>query len=341
MNLPTTMNVPTTRRWVLGVDGGGTKTVAQIATFAGDSAPSTASLNLRVYATGTSGPSNPNRVGWDVALENLQDAITQALAQVATRSISAADIQASCIAVSGVGTEADRNQLRQWVQQFDWGQQSIVTDDGRVILQAITSGQVPYAVALISGTGTLAIGSNANGRVCRSGGWGEQWGDEGSGQWLATAALRQVTRWMDRRADGDEFSAAILDHLQLTDDDSFRLWLRRVQPESPVLRELAPLVQRLADAGNPTAIALRNQAVMALVELVTSVLNQLEYDARHEAEPIQLALTGGWLTSDEQLSNQLLAQLSDSVGSLFEVHEFKEPVDCAIQCALRVAIERA
>ena len=53
-------------------------------------------------------------------------------------------------------------------------------------------------INIISGTGSISYGEN-NGKSARCGGWGEIFGDEGSGHWIAREGLNIYTKMSDGR----------------------------------------------------------------------------------------------------------------------------------------------
>jgi N-acetylglucosamine kinase-like BadF-type ATPase len=54
-------------------------------------------------------------------------------------------------------------------------------------------------VLLIAGTGSIVIARNAAGQMCRTGGWGPVFGDEGGGFWIGREAVRTALRAEDSR----------------------------------------------------------------------------------------------------------------------------------------------
>lgn len=322
-------------RLVLGVDGGGSKTIAKVVSVTTRSDDPGALGEAQVQAIGMAGPSNPNRVGWETAQGNLSRAIDGAISQLDEGANDRVPtIDRAFLSVAGLGTEPDQNRLRRWARPFPWARSLTVSDDAQVILRSIECAQVPFALALIGGTGSVAFGTDKRGQITRCGGWGEQWGDAGSATWLANESLRKVTQWCDGRATCEKFSRAVLNHLGISDCDAFRIWLRRVRPDSPIVRDLALLVRRLADEGDPTADALRLQAASALARLVECVTDQLGVSS-DESASYQLAMTGGWLVSDLRLQESILSILGDKVGKPWSVHRIERPVDCAVSCAIR------
>src|SRR5258707_496529 len=54
-------------------------------------------------------------------------------------------------------------------------------------------------LAVVAGTGSIALGRDARGATARSGGWGHLIGDEGSGYDIGRSCLQAVTRAADGR----------------------------------------------------------------------------------------------------------------------------------------------
>src|SRR5512146_2632918 len=80
-------------RFVVGVDGGGTKTAAAVV---GD--------DLGVIGTGVAGPSNYRSVGMEASSQSIQEAVSHAL-RVA--EVPLGQVEAICMCLSGFDTELD------------------------------------------------------------------------------------------------------------------------------------------------------------------------------------------------------------------------------------------
>ncbi|SFU45027.1 N-acetylglucosamine kinase [Alicyclobacillus macrosporangiidus] len=148
-----------------GVDGGGTKT--QLMMVDADSAQG---------VTLSGPPANPNTVGWQRAVETVLE-----LLQTGLREMQAApkDLVAICAGMAGVDRPNDREQ---WSLALRDGFPSAaieVVNDALPVLSAGTEGR--SGVALIAGTGSIAVGEDEDGRIARAGGFGYLLGDEGSG----------------------------------------------------------------------------------------------------------------------------------------------------------------
>ena len=170
------------RDLVLGVDGGGTKTRA-IITDARD----------RALGEGTSGPSNPLRVGIANAAIAIRDAIDKACAAA---GVQRADIVAAEIGLAGVRRGDLRLRMREALSGLRIHLIEVVTD-ADIALFGATNGEP--GVVIIAGTGSVCCGINANGKRVYAGGAGPLAGDEGSGLWIARRALQAVARAGDGR----------------------------------------------------------------------------------------------------------------------------------------------
>jgi N-acetylmuramic acid 6-phosphate etherase len=188
---------------VIGVDGGATKTVAWLAPR-GDGAPP--------LGVGTAGPGNPRSVGFAEAERQVDLAIASAFADagLARRPVTVAGL-----ALAGAGRADERDRIQAWAERIGIATRVLVTDDVESVLAAGGDGE-GSAIALVCGTGTVALGKNAAGAVDRAGGWGYLLGDEGSGYAIATAGLRAAVRAADGRAHRTALTEAFLAHFGVT-----------------------------------------------------------------------------------------------------------------------------
>jgi glucosamine kinase len=166
-------------RFLLGVDGGATKTLAAV-------------LDLEEGAVhlGHGGPSNEDAVGAGSAVQALLVAAEQA---IAAAGIAADRLGAAVLAIAGTDTAAIASSVRS-ARTDSW----LVVNDV-VAAWATATGGGP-GVAVISGTGSNVFGVGPDGRGWRAGGWGHLLGDEGSGYWLGIESIKAALR--DREASG-------------------------------------------------------------------------------------------------------------------------------------------
>ncbi len=168
-------------RFVLGIDGGATKTLAALL-----------DLERGTLHLGQAGPSNEDAVGTRAAVQALLEAAEEAIGRA---GIEGERLDAEVIALAGTDTDAVARHVRA-ARSEDW----LVVNDV-VAAWATATGAQP-GVGVISGTGSNVFGVGHDGRAWRAGGWGHQLGDEGSGYWFGNESIKAALR--DREASGPE-----------------------------------------------------------------------------------------------------------------------------------------
>ncbi len=182
VELPPALSAPTPRedaRWLLGVDGGATKTLAAVL-----------DLETRSLHLGHAGPSNEDAVGAEAAVAALTGAARAALEGA---GVTEQELHAIVAAVAGTDTASIAGHIR-----AACGEGWIVVNDV-VGAWATATGGAP-GVGAISGTGSNVFGVGEAGNGWRTGGWGHVLGDEGSGFWLGSESIRAALK--DRDASG-------------------------------------------------------------------------------------------------------------------------------------------
>jgi N-acetylglucosamine kinase-like BadF-type ATPase len=169
-------------RFVLGFDGGGTKTDCVLMDEAGT-----------VLARSMAGPSNPLRVGFGAALASIRDAAQQAIVQAKLPGDSKA--AAVCAGLAGAGPAESAEKIRALLAaEFAEAKVQVCTD---LDLALAATGDGP-AIVLLAGTGSFAVGRNAAGETARAGGYGSQIGDEGSAYDVGRRAVLTAMHENDR-----------------------------------------------------------------------------------------------------------------------------------------------
>jgi glucosamine kinase len=256
VQLPTVLSQAQPRsdaRYLLGVDGGATKTLAAVL-----------DLELRALHLGHGGPSNEDAVGAQAAVHALLGAADQAIEQA---GIGAEQLGAVVLAIAGTDTEAIAANVRA-ARSDAW----LVVNDV-VGAWATATGAAP-GVAVISGTGSNVFGVGPDGRAWRAGGWGHLLGDEGSGYWLGIHSIRAALA--DREASGP--ATALSDAVAaFFDAPSVEAAANRVYSKPLSKGEIAAFAvetSRLADAGDAVSRELYALGARELATQITAVIAQ-------------------------------------------------------------------
>jgi len=238
----------------LGIDGGGTKTTCVV----GD--------DNAVLDSATAGGSNIIRSGQAQARESLHQAIRKACtaAQVDPKTVAA-----TCIGVAGAGRREVSDTIRRLISEVVSGPIEVVGD--MVIALEAGFGDGP-GVIVLSGTGSIGYGRNAEGSTARAGGWGFAISDEGSGHWIGRAAIAAAVRSQDTKR-STELLPAILSAWKLTTIDDL---VRKANASPPPdFSGLLPTVLSTAEAGDDLAGSVLTQAGRELAGLAKTVIGQL------------------------------------------------------------------
>jgi len=298
-------------RFVLGLDGGGTKTECVLMDEAG-----------LVRAEGRSGPSNPMRVGFGGALAAVCEAGRTAIQNA---KLSPEDICVVCAGLAGTAQPESQRKMKKLLAEEFPGQVVHVCTDLDLTLEATGEGR---AIVLIAGTGSAAVGRDLSGQVIRVGGHGPLLGDEGSAYDVGRRAAIAALRACDRGLADSPLAARILRDLRAVDWEDLQLRVYRVPDE--VFPRIFPVVTAAADEGDSTARALLQNAAGELAGLVVDLMERLEL----KDEKFLLVKSGGMVGRSEYFDKLLDERLRRAAPKA----EFGALVITASQAAARLAL---
>jgi N-acetylmuramic acid 6-phosphate etherase len=313
-----------TSQLVLGVDGGGTKTVAWLAVgvpaLAGASEPPEAGTPT---GRGVTGPGNPRAVGFAAAQANIDAAIDAAFTAAA---LPRTTVAAACLALAGAGREAERETMLAWARKRRIAHNVRVTTDAEPILAAASPEN--WGIALICGTGSLAWGRSRAGTIARCGGWGYLLGDEGSAYWIALAGLQAAVRAADQR---DRPTALLDQFLQRLNTAEPHELVDRIYDPSMTrdrIAAMADVVFALAES-DEVAAGIVEAGAASLADMIAVVAQRLEFSSG----AFPLALTGSVVLNQESYRNRILSHLASKNLSPATVTPVAEPVRGAVAIA--------
>lgn len=301
---------------VLGIDGGGSKTTAKIARLHPDG-------GLSVLGSGHGGPSNFRLAGAEISLVSLNQALDEALSQA---QVSTQQVECSVLALAGSSAAEIRQQISDWAESRGLTTNvDIIHDIVPVLANGTDDG---WGVALIAGTGSVAMGVDKSGRRVIKGGWGHYFGDKASGFALGNNALAAVVEAADGIGPETILSEMVLEKLGIV---QARDIISEITSHGDVQRDvaaLAPVVSAAADLKDPVACSIVTDAVTEAVKLVTAVVKSMAFS---QAYP--LALAGGVACHSELFRTELTARLKLLEPPPASVRVVTEPVMGCLQIA--------
>ena len=268
--------------YIIGIDGGGTKTIGILATGTGQH-----------LAQVQSGPANYHVVGEARTQAVLEDIVGELYEKA---SIPAGNSVRFCLGMAGLGRSADREVIGRICDELGICQNRVLTHDAHIALVGGTEKQ--EGVIVISGTGAIVYGINADGREARASGWGYLLGDEGSGYDIAIKGLQAVTRAADGRGDRTELTDRILNRLELNEPPELIRWAHAASRDT--IAQLTEVVFDTARTTDAVAGCIVDEATDELACAAVSVIEQLKF-----TEPFDIVLSGGNLIHQTMFADKL------------------------------------
>jgi N-acetylmuramic acid 6-phosphate etherase len=303
---------------VIGIDGGGTHTVAMLGMLRDG--------KLTILGRGEGGPSNMKAVGEQRTFAEIDRAIAAAFANAA---LDQGTVGAACLGLAGAGRAEDQQRVRDRVCRMKLSDRAVVVGDVELPVALLPE---KWGIIVVAGTGSCVWGRGPDGRTSRAGGWGPLLGDEGGAYSLVLEALKVVTRVADRRAPPSSLGQRLLAAMGLTDPSQLVATVHEGTWDRTRLAALATEVVRSADEGDAAAVALVESQIGSLADCVASVIDALALPR----EAIPIALTGGLMLNAMTYRERFLSALAGRGIRAKDVLSVSEPAEGAIRIALEL-----
>ncbi len=265
---------------VVGVDGGGSKTYAVVM-----------DAERQVIGEGTSGPSNPLRIGVSSAAAAIREAVDKACEMAQVRR---ADVRAAKVGLAGTRRKELRARMRDALSLLDIGEIDVVTD-AEIALHGATDGKPGLVV--IAGTGSVCCGINARGKRKCAGGWGPVAGDEGGGAWLARRALRAIAHASDGRGPETSLVEAACAYFHVTSADDLSTAIYAPTMTNERIAGFGKHVIEAAKEKDQVAMQILADGGVELGFAAVAVIRDLKLEKEH----FQVAYVGGVFSSGGEL----------------------------------------
>ena len=301
--------------YILGLDGGQSSTICVLGTADGT-----------LLSSGRGGPANHiNQPGGPERMRrSLKSAIDECLS---TRQPEPRRLAAAYLALTGGAGLA-----MEYVPS--------IVPVGRVLAEsdavaALASGACGGpGIGLIAGTGACAIAEDASGARRWHGGWGYLLGDEGSGYWIGLRALRAAARAADGRGPMTPLSEQVVQRCGAGDMRAVAARVYGDEIDRPDVARLAPLVLAGADAGDPVAVAIVEEAADELAALVRATAAAAAFTEERERV---IVATGGVLRPGNALWRRFALHIAARLPDFRLIAPRFPPVVGAFLLGLRLA----
>jgi N-acetylglucosamine kinase-like BadF-type ATPase len=303
--------------YFIGVDGGASKTAALVTDAEGNA-----------LGRGLAGGSNHLRVGIEEATRNIERAVNIALVEA---GIAIRNVEYAYCGIAGSDHPVHRQRVIDSLQIFFPHGNFIVDTDARIAL----TGAVGFGpgIVIISGTGSVAFGRNANGDEARAGGWGPTLGDEGSGFWIAREGLSAIVKAHDGRGFATRMTDLLCDEYDMCSPDELPHFVYAATTHVDDIARYGKLVIEAAQEGDDVAREILSRGGSELAECVLAIARKLHMT---DSE-FRVAYVGGAFHAGDLLLNPMRLRLQrDAPLSTLET-PLRTPVEGAAMMAMHAA----
>lgn len=261
----------------LGVNGGGLRTELRVADEEG-----------RELACLQGGPTSFKAVGNAAAFANMRDLARQ----MEGLGIRSRLITRGVWGISGCDTPQDRTIYQAMIEQAGFLPEK-TTVVNNAVLPFWSAADLP-GVVVIGGTGSVVMGIDSQGDTMRIGGWNYAFSDLGSGYWMGSRLLREMTLWLDGCRD-DCFTFRKVEQKLLPQGGTREDMLYRLSTltKGDEIASYASIV--LETAESPLCKKLRQQAADYLTDYAGRMLENLRSKGEQD---LKIVLAGGLVYSE-------------------------------------------
>jgi N-acetylglucosamine kinase-like BadF-type ATPase len=301
-------------RYVIGIDGGGTKTLGALAAEDG--------TILAQYEVGsTNHHSNP----LEVVKANLQELVATLLTKA---GVAATDVACVCSGMAGVDRPDDKALIKGIMAELLPNALAIPVNDGLIALVGGTMRAV--GIIVISGTGSIAVGVNKHGVQGRAGGWGHILGDEGSGYMIGLRGLRAVCRAYDGRTGPTLLQEIVMNHFGFERPEQILGWTKQIQGSKTEIGALSRLVHEAYARGDATAAQILREEADELALAAAAVAKKLFADDND----YEIVVGGGNLRKSRPFFELFREAVAKRLPGIAVILPRREPVEGAVLYAI-------
>ncbi len=308
-------------KYILGVDGGGSKTTVQISDLGGGKLS-------RVVC----GASSYKSVGKEKAVENLNRGVLKAINNL--EDPKNIHFISSCFGFAGNDVSEDLKIYRgivfnDKIKGYLDPKKIIICNDTRIGLEA--GSESKNKIVIIAGTGSNCLGTNEEGRIAGASGWDYILADEGSGYGVGHKALKAVVRSYDGRGEKTMLTRVILEKLKLNKVLDLTSWVYDAPFSKIKISALAKTVCSAALIGDKISMnILTEEAEEASISVIT-VAKKLGL----ENKKFDLIFVGGLFKCREYFKNILINKLKKTLPKVNCIPGLINPVEGAIKLAIK------
>lgn len=275
--------------YVLGIDGGGTKTAVCVLPISGGNPYIFTQEGLNTYS---------------IPSQEIEATLTSILKEVKRYTNDLTRCRAVCIASAGSSNLCGKVLLESVMRrELGHAVPIFVISDAEAAFSC--SFEEPVGIVLIAGTGSCCYGKNYKGEVFQTGGDGHLLGDEGSGYSAGKYVLKAVLHQWNFQRETTILTPLLGTMMGLMDRQSVLKFVYDCSDSKAKIAKLAPLLDRACQMEDRVAIGIAKNLGRELVVLCRPVLDALRPSDR------RLALYGGFIRKCSAVRTSFLSSLQE------------------------------
>ncbi len=264
-----------------------------------------------------------------VELELAVSRILEVLEAVTARAQSTGKPDMLVIGAAGASNRKRGALIREMLRARSSARRVHLTTDFDIAVEDAL-GERP-GILLIAGTGSVACARLEDGELVRAGGHGWRFGDEGSGYYIGTQAVRRILRALDHRSPATLMTNHALEQTGFGNVDRFIRWARDAEPYE--IADLSRAVFLAAEQQDAQALEIVDRSATELFQLVVALSSR--FSAPLEAKP-GICFHGGILRPGSPVREELERRIPELEGFSLSQQEV-DPARGALRLAHRLS----
>lgn len=303
--------------YVIGIDGGGTKTAVAIASNQGEL--------IEQFHVGAI-----NYNGGDA--ETIAASFQEMFDRIKACCGSLGDIQQIVIGAAGISNPEVSMRLEQNVRKQGYEGAIWITGDQETALYGAQNAM--QGIILIAGTGSICFGVNGSGEKHRSGGFGHLIDDEGSGYSIGRQLLSALVQAEDGRLKHSIIPAMVYEQLGLKTVQEIIGFVYSKETTKKDIAALAPIMTAACEQGDEQALLIAKRSADSLHELLAPVIDKL---GLHHSP---IAMAGSVLQKSPFVQKALESKLQETYPNTRLMLPIKDAAYGAVLMACKLINER-
>lgn len=232
-----------------------------------------------------------------------------------------------CIGAAGVDSDLLRERYMEAVQELGFDRDCVrIYNDCEIFLH-LPEG--PNIVA-VAGTGSITVGMDSGGKIFRCGGWGHLLSDDGSSFFIVKRAMEEIIHHLDGIAYCPRLTEEFTAGTGLRTQHELAMYFYEHIGEKREIARFAPIVSSAAEAGDPAAAGIIDEAAQRLWGCIRTVAQRI---CPCENFPMLIQLWGSVFLNSRQIHDKVTEEIFLAYPNASVTYPEKSALDTALDIA--------